>query len=72
MNFFTEKGKLISQATGAIVIRPTLPTQASVLVSIWVLLLGLIALVKKTLLSSIDFEDIRNHYRLANRTLKRT
>jgi hypothetical protein len=63
MNFFDRNGSFISQATGILNVRPTFLTRCSVFISIWVLLLGLIALFKRTLLASKEFEDIQHHFK---------
>jgi hypothetical protein len=64
MNFFDKNGNFISQATGTLNVQPTFFTRCSVLASIWVLLLALLTLLKKTLLASKDFEEIQNHFKL--------
>ena len=62
-NLYDKKGKFISQATGTIVIKPTFWTRVSIFVGVWIFLLGLVALLKKTLLVSKDFEEIKVHYK---------
>ena len=63
MNFYDRDGKLISQATGTIIINPTLLTIISVFVGIWVVLLGLLKLLKETLLLPNDVKQIKDRYK---------
>lgn len=57
-NFFDEDGNLVSQATGELVVAPAPLTQLFVFLGVWAFIVGLLFLVKQTLLSSKDLKEI--------------
>jgi hypothetical protein len=67
MTFFSKNGELISQATGRMVIEPTFGVQASVFLGVWVMLVALVALLKKTLLIPREVGEVTRHYKRRNR-----
>jgi hypothetical protein len=66
MNFYDKKGEFISQATGTIIIKPTLWTIGAVFVGGWLLLLGLKTLLIRTLLVPKDLKQIMDYYKRRN------
>jgi hypothetical protein len=61
--FYDEKGQFVSQSTGKIAIGMTSLTKLWIFLGVWAFWVGLIALVKQTLLSSVDFRDIYNFFK---------
>lgn len=65
-NFYDPQGKLVSQATGALSIKPTLFLQLLIILGVWVFLVAFLLLVKQTILSSQDVKEITGFFQNPN------
>jgi len=57
-NFYNEDGELVSQATGELIIKPTILLQILIILGIWASIVTFLMLAKQTLMSSQDLKEV--------------
>lgn len=65
-NFYDPQGQLVSQATGALSIKPTIFLQLLIILGVWAFVVAFLLLVKQTILSSQDVREVIDFFQNSN------
>lgn len=57
-NFYDQGGNIVSQATGELVIKPTVKIQFLIFLGLWTFIIAFLTLLKQTIGSSKDLQDV--------------